>query len=378
MQVQNSEENLNNDEQSGSILDAVIESEQAHQLAAFSPDELVLKILGQLRDRERQIVLYRYGLADNKRHTLEAIGKKLNITRERVRQIEKESFNSLKKEEISRQMSAPLDIVRKTIGDHGGIFAQAALVDHLLLSNKNDRQVNSLLFLLELSEHFHFFEENDIFHAAWHLADFDMDKLQGFYRDSRQIFEKSGAPLDLAKLKDEFKATPIFAENREYFEDRVIENLLKVIKHFKSNPFGEYGLHDWRVINPKDVGDKSYLILRYQNKPLHYTKITELINQYRFDARTAYKETVHNELIMDDRFVLVGRGIYALTDWGYKKGLVADVIKEILAKNAEPMERDKIIDEVSKQRIVRRNTILVGLANKKLFRKVGNNKYTLV
>lgn len=378
MTVKNDAENLNENEPSGNILDAVMESEQAHQLATFSPDELVYKILGQLRDRERQIILHRYGLADDKRHTLEAIGKKMNITRERVRQIEKESFDSLKRDEITGQIRAPLDIVRKTVKDHGGVFAQHALIDHLLLSNKNQRQVNSLLFLLELSEHFRLLEENEIFHAAWHLADFEVERLHDFHNHVKQIFEKVGEPLNLDKLKIEFKTTPIYQENREYYNDRVIENLLKVVKHFKSNPFGEYGLHTWRVINPKDVGDKSYLILKSQKKPLHYTKITEFINQYHFDDRTAYKETVHNELIMDERFVLVGRGIYALTEWGYKKGLVADIIKEVLASGPEPMEREKIIEEVSKQRIVRRNTILVGLANKKSFRKVGKNKYTLV
>jgi len=75
--------------------------------------------------------------------------------------------------------------------------------------------------------------------------------------------------------------------------------------------------------------------------------------------------------------VLVGRGIYALVDWGYKKGLVADIIKEILAASSEPMDRGKLVEEVLKQRVVRRNTILVGLANKQLFRKIGKNKYTL-
>ena len=106
--------------------------------------------------------------------------------------------------------------------------------------------------------------------------------------------------------------------------------------------------------------------------------LTEMINKAKFDSRTAYKETVHNELIKDPRFILIGRGIYALSEWGYKPGVVADVIVEILKQSNQPLTKEKIIDEVMKKRLVKRNTILVGLSNKKLFKKVGKNAYALV
>jgi DNA-directed RNA polymerase delta subunit len=118
--------------------------------------------------------------------------------------------------------------------------------------------------------------------------------------------------------------------------------------------------------------------MRHHKKPEHYSTITELINQHKLDKRTAYKETVHNKLIKDKRFVLVGRGIYALAEWGYQPGVVSDMIKEILAENKAPMSRDQIIEEVLKRRLVKKNTILVGLSNKKMFEKVGKNLYTLV
>ena len=100
-------------------------------------------------------------------------------------------------------------------------------------------------------------------------------------------------------------------------------------------------------------------------------------NKAKFDSRVAYKETVHNELIKDPRFILIGRGIYALSEWGYEPGVVADVITEVLKKSPQPLSRERIIDDVLKKRIVKKNTILVGLSNKKLFKKVGKNLYTL-
>ena len=53
-------------------------------------------------------------------------------------------------------------------------------------------------------------------------------------------------------------------------------------------------------------------------------------------------------------------------------------LAEVLKASGGPMDREKIIDEVLKKRLVKKNTILVGLSNKKLFKKVGKNLYTLV
>lgn len=366
-------------EQNSGILDAVIESEQAHALADFSPSQLVADILNQLKERERQILTLRYGLSsDNEQHTLEAIGKQLNLTRERVRQVEKDSIRQLKKDSGAQNLNKTMDIVRRTVLDHGGIFAQAALINHLLVSDKTEKQINSLVFLLELSDHFMVLQESDKYHLSWHLSDFDINRLHTFHDAVKSIFELHGEPFNLETLKEKIQNHDIYAQDSSYYSVRVIENLLLISKHVKSNPFGEYGLHTWRVIAPRDVGDKAFLVLKHGKLPLHYTKITELINQHRFDERIAYKETVHNELIMDDRFVLVGRGIYALTEWGYKKGLVSDIIKEILAASQDPLDRNAIVEHVLKQRVVKRNTILVGLANKQLFKKVGKNKYTVV
>ena len=214
-------------------------------------------------------------------------------------------------------------------------------------------------------------------HQAWHISEFNPERFTAFHGHIKDILEALGEPINFDSLHGKFRETRHYQQHSNYYKEHVIENLLRVTKTIKANPFGEYGLRHWRVIEPKDVGDKAYLVLKHEKKPLHYTQITEFINQHGFDERTAYKETVHNELIMDERFVLVGRGIYALVDWGYKKGLVADIIKEILAASSEPMDRGKLVEEVLKQRVVRRNTILVGLANKHLFRKVGKNKYTL-
>ena len=161
----------------------------------------------------------------------------------------------------------------------------------------------------------------------------------------------------------------------ENFSAEAIESYINISKKVGKNPYREIGLAVWAQISPKDVGDKAFLILSHQGKPEHYSKITEMINKRGFDQRTAHKESVHNELIKDKRFVLVGRGIYALAEWGYKKGVVAEIISEIIGKAEEPLSKETIIAQVLKQRVVKKNTIIVGLSNKNKFHKTAENKY---
>jgi len=88
-------------------------------------------------------------------------------------------------------------------------------------------------------------------------------------------------------------------------------------------------------------------------------------------------QAIHNELIKDPRFVLIGRGIYALSSWGYKKGTISDTIKSILEKSETPLTREEIVKQVLKVRKVKETTILLNLQNKALFKKIGKNSYTL-
>lgn len=134
--------------------------------------------------------------------------------------------------------------------------------------------------------------------------------------------------------------------------------------------------------------------MSHQKQPLHFSEITKYLNGNKEIAeaikiesplvlsRSWFKkvevQTVHNELIKDSRFVLIGRGIYALKDWGYKPGKVADVIKDVLKEANKPLTQDEIVKEVQKRRFAKTNTIILNLHNKKLFRKLENKRYTLV
>jgi len=132
------------------------------------------------------------------------------------------------------------------------------------------------------------------------------------------------------------------------------------------------GLKRWPSVNPRNVRDKIYYVLKNAGKPLHFVEITAAIAESRFDQKKVVRATVHNELIADRRFVLIGRGIYALREWGYSDGTVYEVIKNILSNAKSPMPVSEIIELVSKSRKVKRNTIVINLQTKKEFKRVGS------
>ncbi|MCX6702798.1 MAG: winged helix-turn-helix domain-containing protein, partial [Candidatus Wolfebacteria bacterium] len=155
------------------------------------------------------------------------------------------------------------------------------------------------------------------------------------------------------------------------------ENYISVSRKFKSNPFGDMGLSSWEEIDPRTMASKTYLVIKKANKPLHFREVADVINKTGFDDKKALPQTIHNELIKDPRFILVGRGIYGLGEQGYLPGTAKEIIHRILKKDG-PMTSDKLIDAVSQQRFLEKNTVLLNLQNKKHFKRLPDGKYAII
>ena len=140
---------------------------------------------------------------------------------------------------------------------------------------------------------------------------------------------------------------------------------------------GLWGLTKWPIVNPKNIRDKIFVILESKKEPMHFSDIAREIKESNFKRKNVTIQAIHNELIKDSRFVLIGRGIYALSSWGYKKGTISEIIKSILEKSEAPLTREEIVKQVLKVRKVKETTILLNLQNKTLFKKVDKNSYTL-
>ncbi len=337
---------------------------------SFNPKQVVKKLLGSLPARAQDVIIGRFGLNQNgDEMTLDAIGKKYGITRERVRQIENYAINHIRKSDLYEKEREVFNELKETIKKMGGIISEEDLLNNLgkdIITQKN------IHFLLVVGDDFNKIKEDIDFKHRWHidptLSEKIHDALQKLYEklgDDEIVPESEIISSFLDHLKD---------VSDEYKNDEIITRWLSISKNISKNPLGEWGKSRSSNIKTKGVRDYAYLILRKHGSPIHFREVAKLIGEV-FNKK-AHVATTHNELIKDPRFVLVGRGLYALKEWGYSTGVVRDVIKEILKKYG-PLSKEDILEKVLKERYVKTNTVMVNLQNPKFFKKDKQGKYTI-
>jgi len=224
--------------------------------------------------------------------------------------------------------------------------------------------------ILNLGDGFERLPENDFFYVSWinnkeatKTAKKTVDSLVSHLKEKKSVLKAEDL---VQKAKEELP----------HLSEKAVHSYIDASRHIEKNHLGFFGLVSWPEISPRGVKDRAYIIFKKENRPLHFAEVTKLINEFLPSERKAYVQTVHNELIKDQRFVLVGRGLYALTEWGYQAGTVAEIIKEIL-KQSGPLSREEIVQEVLKKRLVKENTILINLQNRKLFGRDEKGYYFL-
>lgn len=326
------------------------------------------------REREREVIERRFGL-NGKKDTLEAVGEIMSITRERVRQIEKATLIRIKIKLRAGQAdieSAETEII-KTLHEMGRVARVEDLAEKL--TGESDlKTVGALNLIANLSNKLIATSENDKYYAGVALSDDDDDKTI-----------KAAVDEIVAKLRSKKTAVTV-DELFDLVKDSKIANYehpsevvaLASLSKQLATLDGLWGLDKNPEVNPKKIRDKIYFVLKNNNKrPMHFSEIAFAIKSQNFTRNDITDQAVHNELIKDDRFVLIGRGIYALSEWGFEAGSVSDVIAKVLRENGAPMKRDDIIAKVLEQRQVRTATILLNLQNKPEFRRVAKGEYTL-
>jgi hypothetical protein len=337
----------------------------------FNPKHSVKKLLSSLPSRAQDVIRGRFGLnPQGEELTLEAIGKKYSITRERVRQIENYAINHIRRSENYASEKTSFDELKEIVRKMGGVIGEEELLDEL---GKEMQTKKSIHFLLTVGDEFQKIKEDAEFKHRWHI---DKALAEKIHEALRNLYEKLGDD----EIIPESEIVTSFLEHLkdisdEYKEDEILTRWLTISKSLGKNPLGEWGKSHSSNIKTKGVRDYAYLILRRHGSPIHFREVAKLISDVF--KKKAHVATTHNELIKDNRFVLVGRGLYALKEWGYQTGVVREVIKEILEKNG-PMTKSEIIEQVLKERYVKENTILVNLQNPKYFKKNKQGMYTVV
>ncbi|MDQ3089895.1 MAG: hypothetical protein M3Q24_01955 [bacterium] len=334
----------------------------------FKPKQVTKRLLSTLNKRGQDVIESRYGLgAKSLKMTLDSIGKKYNITRERVRQIENHSLITIRKSKEYKESQDIFDEFKQVILNLGGVISEKDLLKHLA---KDPATQNHINFLLVVGEDFKREKEDEDFKHRWHVDPQLAKKIQSALKrlysklsDDELITESDIIDNFLEEVKD---------LNEQYKNEEVIRRWLALSHKIGKNPLGEWGKTTSSNVNAKGMRDYAFLVIRKHGSPIHFKEVAKAISQY-FDKK-AHVATTHNELIKDPRFVLVGRGLYALAEWGYMSGVVKDVIRKIIDKDG-PMTKDKIIEKVLKERYVKENTIMVNLQNPKYFKRDKESKY---
>jgi len=337
---------------------------------SFKPKQVTKKILTSLPPRAHEVITNRFGLTDEAdRKTLEAIGKKYGITRERVRQIESAALALIRKSDVFKNEKAVFEEIKIIMHTLGAIISEDELLSHF---SKDKVVQNHIHLYLTLHDDFTKHKEDDHFKSRWSVDDEISDQI---HSSLKNLF----ASLDDEELISEGELIAKFLDyvkdlSEQYKSEEIARRWLNISKKINKNPLGEWGKSDSSSIKTRGIKDFSYLVMRKHGSPMHFKEVAKSVaDTFEKKCHTA---TCHNELIKDKRFVLVGRGIYALKEWGYKAGVVRDVIKELLKKNG-PMDKDDIVDQVMKERYLKKNTILVNLQNSKYFKKNKNGLYTI-
>ena len=335
----------------------------------LSTEKLVSDVLATIdREREREIVARRFGLFDRK-ETLEQIGEMLGITRERVRQLEKSVVTRL--QATAGQGSLPHigEFQAKLLGllqGSGDIARVSELAAQLTATPSREEQAR-VAFLSQLSPELVVIAEDDNFYNSVSAASaYDEKSLKAAATKLIATIKQLGEPKTINEIA---KANGSDSPERT-------AALASTSKQLASLN-GRWGLVKWPMVNPKNIRDKIYVILKENGKHMHFNEIAAAIKDSDFKRKDVTTQAIHNELIKDRRFILIGRGIYALKEWGYEKGTVADIITDVLKQAGQPLHRDEIVKRVLKSRFVKETTILLNLQGKPQFKRVAKATYQL-
>lgn len=395
-----------------SILEQIISNHKAEEVANLDAVEIIGNLFSELNERERDILTRRFGLHGKGGDTLENVGKAHNLTRERIRQIENFGIKKLLNlENLDERISNLKNVINQLIEEHGGMIERGYLLENLVnfsssharnSEKEKDLHKSHLDFLISklLKEYFESVSGSKNFKNYFKLKHEYLDHLEEIAEEllvkikemkkTLKTEEMIGLVKNLESYRKNLEKLNVpnnidisgvlggdfFDENPETINaNKIIYAILQAAKYIERNKFGHWGAHDWRDIKPKTINDKIYLVMANCGKPMHFAEIADRINEINFDAKKAHPATVHNELILGDKYVLVGRGIYSLKEWGYENGTVADVIANILEKSGEPIDREKIVEKVLEQRLVKRATIVLALMDKNRFERVDGGRY---
>ncbi|MBS9784326.1 hypothetical protein KGV55_03170 [Candidatus Gracilibacteria bacterium] len=330
------------------------------------------KVLDSLTEKERSVISRRIGF-NTQKETLQQIGDRYGITRERVRQIEDVGIQKIGRIMKVSELAHIQESGEKIVEMHGGVITRDRLISAIIADlGIEDFQYDNIIDIL-LQSDFSLRKSKPKLgtNTYFFIPEVNKKTIESIHKEAVKVLKKRGDIMEMETLYSTVQAN-LFAQFGK-IEITMIDSVMDIYIDIIKGEEKYIGLEKWKILNPSTLKDKAIYVLKKTKEPMHFmdisNKITELFNE------SVKISTIHNELIRNDDFILIGRGIYVLKDWGYKSGTVLDVILDIFKKADGPLSTDEITMGVLKKRQVKKTTIYMNLQNKKYIERVGRNLY---
>ena len=332
-------------------------------------------ILSSLVEKERSVIVRRIGLKWE-RETLQEIGDTYGITRERVRQIEDVWIKKIGRIMRTSPLMQIQESGEKILQMHGGIMTRDRLISAIIADIGIEWSINHSIIDVLLQADYNLQRSKPQLgtNTYFHFAEVTKKMVESVHKEALKILKKKWDIMESATLYEAIHLALFaqFGNLSQVILDSIMDIFLDIVKWEEKY----IGLEKWKILNPATLKDKAIYVLKKNKEPLHFLDIAAAITE-KFGEPVKIS-TIHNELIRNGEFILIGRGIYVLKEWGYKDGTVLDVILEIFKKATGPLSTEEITSRVLKVRQVKITTIYMNLQNKKYIERVGRNLYQAV
>ncbi len=338
--------------------------------------EVFKKVLNSLWEKEQNVISRRIWLTWEK-ETLQSIGNSFhpNITRERVRQIEDTGIKKMGRIIKATDLTIIQDNAKEIISLHSWLIVRDKLINNIIRDLSLKAWINAYIIEVVIQADFDLIKSKPRLWAKTYFSVPSIGKkeVDAIYKESLKILKRKKDVMDKETLYNMVKdALSAAIKNINIV---LIDNVLDIFEDIVKWEETLIWLASWKILNPKTLKDKAVYVLKKEKVPMHFVDISNKITEYLWDKVKV--NTIHNELIRNTDFILIGRWIYALKEWGFLPGTVIDVIMWVLEKAWEPMSTEDITKEVLKVRNVKKTTIYMNLQNKKIIERVWRNFYQL-
>jgi hypothetical protein len=341
------------------------------------------EVLQLLPERQRNIIKDRYGLWDGIAETLQDIGDKLGLTRERIRQIEDKGLKRLRRvygfrsiknfvvTKIAVYLSSRAETTRGIVSEDevASAFADDCSTEEAALTIGLLRDVNASLFAQQMVE-----AESGVY---------CLDKaLATEYRTLLEILqgtlERNQKPLS----EQTFYQSLSSDSGRTFSEQqiRLLQRILAVSPSVVRLHNGTIALSKWTKFERRDSANVAAAALRLLGRPAHFRELTQKIGTLFPDLGDINERVLHNALVCHrEKFVWVKNGTYGLKDWGLARPpYIKDRLIELLSGSGYPLPywhlKEKVLEVCNcKEESVRMTLDL----NPKVFKKFDGDQYGL-